>query len=456
MSLNLNVNELGVGVVNNSPRQKNTPSQNSRFNEKASRGHNLTDSEIQLLNSVLRSSYYKFRRGDLSEEAIKEFYSLCNYYQSDSSYAASLNDTISWSISKEAKEDAINTLTRNVALVGAGFLTLGALIKYFPALSSAGVFGGKAVTGSSQLAEGVAAGAAGSSVVDTVKDVADVTSDVVDVADKVSDNDNFWQKLFKFFSGDSGLFSGMSATIGGLASELGSSIFNYNQQVKLLDKQNEYNTPKAQMERFADAGLNPNLVYGLGSNGNQPSSGSIAPADFTTAQRENRMAKLNFMLQSKMAQADIGQKMAQTNLLNSQSEGQQLQNQINSSTMQTQINQIEQNYRMSIEQVNNLIEQKKKVISETKNLNIKNMFENDIQRLTKQKMSLENDLTELQSKWQPYLYGTGIFRDVSTGLGSLGVGAEMFGKFFKGLKGNLPKDMQKYGDVFSSFSNSTF
>lgn len=286
-----------------------------------------------------------------------------------------------------------------------------------------------------------------------VKDVTGVVSDVSNVTDK-NDSMNFWEKLKNFFSGDSGLFSGMSATLGGLASELGSSIFNYNQQVKLLDKQNEYNTPKAQMERFVAAGLNPNLVYGLGSNGNQPSSGSVAPADFTTAQRENRMAKLNFMLQSKMAQADISQKMAQTNLLNSQSEGQQLQNQINSSTMQTQINQIEQNYKMSIEQVNNLIEQKKKVIAETKNLNIKNMYENDIQRLTKQKMSLEKDLMELQTKWQPYLYGTGMFRDVSTGLGSLGVGANMFGNFFKGLK--LPKDMQKYGDMFSSFSNSTF
>lgn len=32
--------------------------------------------------------------------------------------------------------------------------------------------------------------------------------------------------------------------------------------------QNEYNSPKAQMERFKAAGLNPNLIYGQGSEGN--------------------------------------------------------------------------------------------------------------------------------------------------------------------------------------------
>lgn len=33
-------------------------------------------------------------------------------------------------------------------------------------------------------------------------------------------------------------------------------------------RENEYNSPKAQMQRFADAGLNPNLIYGQGTNGN--------------------------------------------------------------------------------------------------------------------------------------------------------------------------------------------
>lgn len=37
---------------------------------------------------------------------------------------------------------------------------------------------------------------------------------------------------------------------------------------KMWNLQNEYNSPAAQMQRFQDAGLNPNLMYGQGSSGN--------------------------------------------------------------------------------------------------------------------------------------------------------------------------------------------
>jgi len=40
--------------------------------------------------------------------------------------------------------------------------------------------------------------------------------------------------------------------------------------------QNEYNSPAAQMKRFKEAGLNPALVYGQGSSGNQPSAQQAA------------------------------------------------------------------------------------------------------------------------------------------------------------------------------------
>lgn len=41
----------------------------------------------------------------------------------------------------------------------------------------------------------------------------------------------------------------------------------YNRSVDMWNKTNEYNTPAAQMERLKAAGLNPNLVYGMGSSG---------------------------------------------------------------------------------------------------------------------------------------------------------------------------------------------
>lgn len=42
------------------------------------------------------------------------------------------------------------------------------------------------------------------------------------------------------------------------------SYYNYamNKDIKLWQMQNEYNTPKAQMERYREASLNPNLIYG--------------------------------------------------------------------------------------------------------------------------------------------------------------------------------------------------
>lgn len=45
----------------------------------------------------------------------------------------------------------------------------------------------------------------------------------------------------------------------------------YQQEANMLqiDKQNQYNTPAAQMQRYDQAGLNPNLIYGQGTPGNQ-------------------------------------------------------------------------------------------------------------------------------------------------------------------------------------------
>lgn len=44
--------------------------------------------------------------------------------------------------------------------------------------------------------------------------------------------------------------------------------------------QNEYNSPSAQMQRFMEAGLNPNLIYGQGTNGNASSAPeSVTPSN---------------------------------------------------------------------------------------------------------------------------------------------------------------------------------
>lgn len=47
---------------------------------------------------------------------------------------------------------------------------------------------------------------------------------------------------------------------------------------KMWDRQNEYNLPSAQMQRFKDAGLNPNLIYGQGTAGNAEKAQSWSPS----------------------------------------------------------------------------------------------------------------------------------------------------------------------------------
>lgn len=44
--------------------------------------------------------------------------------------------------------------------------------------------------------------------------------------------------------------------------------YQYNKNLEMWNKQNEYNSPTAQMNRFKEAGLNPNLIYSRGSAGN--------------------------------------------------------------------------------------------------------------------------------------------------------------------------------------------
>lgn len=73
----------------------------------------------------------------------------------------------------------------------------------------------------------------------------------------------------------------------GLIGSLGSSLISNRgakrrqqladqQNVKFWNMQNAYNTPKEQMSRLQNAGLNPNLIYG--SNANTGVAGSVSPS----------------------------------------------------------------------------------------------------------------------------------------------------------------------------------
>ncbi len=80
------------------------------------------------------------------------------------------------------------------------------------------------------------------------------------------------------------------------------------QNIKFWNMQNAYNHPAQQMQRFKDAGLNPNLIYGKGTPGNaEQITGAKAP-EYTM---DNPLSNITDF-------ADVKSKEAQKNNLNSQ------------------------------------------------------------------------------------------------------------------------------------------
>lgn len=58
----------------------------------------------------------------------------------------------------------------------------------------------------------------------------------------------------------------------------------FEREKEMWNMQNFYNSPAEQMKRYADAGLNPNLIYGQGTSGNATSSPSYNPTSATKPQ----------------------------------------------------------------------------------------------------------------------------------------------------------------------------
>lgn len=88
--------------------------------------------------------------------------------------------------------------------------------------------------------------------------------------------------------------------------------FQNDANQKFLNQQLEYNTPESQMTRFQSAGLNPNLIYGQGSPGNQSAPLSypdIKPADY---QRQNIDQLIPLFNQSKMVDSQVQAQNAKT------------------------------------------------------------------------------------------------------------------------------------------------
>lgn len=85
---------------------------------------------------------------------------------------------------------------------------------------------------------------------------------------------------------------------------------NLDYSKQLIDYQNAYNTPKSQMERLAEAGLNPNLVYGSSALSGQSASSEMSAtaqgiSPYSTADVASRALAIAQMKQSEAAAENL-------------------------------------------------------------------------------------------------------------------------------------------------------
>lgn len=69
----------------------------------------------------------------------------------------------------------------------------------------------------------------------------------------------------------------------------------YQDNINFWHQQNEYNSPANQMQRYTDAGLNPNLIYGATSPGNAELLKSPQPIDQNFALPEYRPSSVDIL-----------------------------------------------------------------------------------------------------------------------------------------------------------------
>jgi len=89
--------------------------------------------------------------------------------------------------------------------------------------------------------------------------------------------------------------------------------YTYSKDLEMWERQNAYNSPEQQMQRFKDAGLNPNLIYGQGNAGNATTLPKYQKPDISIkAPQANVMGNLNMYqdLKNKKASEDVLQEQA--------------------------------------------------------------------------------------------------------------------------------------------------
>ena len=102
---------------------------------------------------------------------------------------------------------------------------------------------------------------------------------------------------------------GLGVASSGISNSQSKSLMRYQNNLNIQNwkMQNEYNLPKNQMQRYLDAGLNPNLVYGNLQN----SADSLSSPSASSAPVQRR----DSIVQTMAAAAQIEQMKAGTRLI---------------------------------------------------------------------------------------------------------------------------------------------
>lgn len=136
-------------------------------------------------------------------------------------------------------------------------------------------------------------------------------------------------------------------TAGGVAASAGinaaSNAYSNRQNQKNWEKQNEYNSPSAQMQRYRQAGLNPNLIYGSGQS-SAGQAGAIAPYQSFKVDSNDVLGMANAMQSIRNMQAN-------TRKANSEALTQELENQQRMIALHYQDSALELDNRLKAAQI---------------------------------------------------------------------------------------------------------
>lgn len=92
----------------------------------------------------------------------------------------------------------------------------------------------------------------------------------------------------------------------------------YNQNLEQWQRENEYNSPSAQIARLAEAGLNPNLIYGSTDGGSAAHSPQLNAAEFTPPNAPNYGQAAGDAINAAMSGSQLANSMAQADFINAQ------------------------------------------------------------------------------------------------------------------------------------------